>query len=220
MNIRNNHVLAVVSVAALLAGCAVPQPALDQANSIANLVQEMHAQVVHLRVTQNNIAANRTAVMTELLTSKERFDREASDFQDIELSDGSAEGRLFASLKALSDARAQRAAQSEANLVELDAKLSKLLTAVPDTDKIFSAVQKELGVLGLQRNSQEQRDLGIAYLKTLRSDWETNKTPTVPTGTKSAAPAASAPEAPEAPAAPAAPAASSPLAAPAASTPR
>jgi outer membrane murein-binding lipoprotein Lpp len=209
MNACSKTLLCSATTAFLMGGCAVPQPALDQANGTANLVQELHAQVTQLRTTQGNIAADRKATMEEILQSKERFDREAAEFQDIEVSDDSAEGKLFSSLQKLSDTRAQRATQSEANLAELDAKLAKLLAAVPDTDKAFVTVQKELSALGLQRNSTDRRNLAVAYLSAIRSDWETAKTPTVPTGATPAAPAASAaPAAPAASAAPAAPVAS------------
>jgi hypothetical protein len=142
--------------AGFVGGCAVPQAALDQANNASNLMLTLEGQVSKHRNAQASVAQARIkSVREQRQLLVEYASATELDVAIIEAAGDTEQANLFAKLQALSDQKAKSVVDLQAALVELDEKMSKVLSPVPSTAKTSADAQKAMGVLGLQRSGSE-----------------------------------------------------------------
>lgn len=160
-----------ITLALTLAGCALPQVALDQANHSANLMMAMQGQLDTLTGTEAFLTNVRKqgieSVRGRILSTKSLM---TQDTRIMNESGQTEQTRLFALLQGLSNQRAQDALDLEASLAALDDQLTKLLAPIPSTVKQVAAAQKDIGALGVQRSSKERVSLVADFAKSVKAD--------------------------------------------------
>jgi len=154
-----------------MTACAVPQPALDQANESAHLMMQMQDQLDNLAKTQQAIANQRVAEIKKQRTLVLQYNIDSTDDSRLMAAAGMTDrSKLYDVLTALADARSQENKSLDTEQTALDAQLASLLTAVPTTTKATAAAEKDMAALGLQRSSKERLDFVKTYGQTVRSD--------------------------------------------------
>ena len=190
-------------LALMLSGCAVPQPALDQANNSANLAHQLTDQVNNLKASTSASLSKHAADITDWQTRVANVNTDALNNLAIDRSDGDSRAALFDSLQALSDSRAKTALQEQASLTALKSQLATMTDAAGFDTKALVTFQKQESALGLPRSSKETQALVKSFAlqvaggaSSAAGGGAAKPAPAAPGAAVPAVPAASAPAAP------------------------
>lgn len=154
---------------AFIAGCAVPQAALDQANDAGNLMMALQAQEAKLQKDESLIAAGRIASIREQRRLIQVYATYSQGDADLAAAAGDTAGAdLISKLQNLSDQKAKEQLDLQKSLSDLDNKMSKLLSPVPSTAASAADAQKKIAALGVQRSDKEKFAFISVYAKEIK----------------------------------------------------
>ncbi len=166
--LTHHRVLCAWLLAAALAGCAIPQPALDQANNAGNLMQQLQHDVDVFQQQQAQLAQERIASIKAQRRLLLQYASSQSDEDTLNAAVGlnSDDEALFNKLKTLSDQQAKSRDDLTVALADLDTQLDKLLSTAPSASKAIGDAQHAISPLGLKR---DERTFVLAYVKSVKS---------------------------------------------------
>ena len=166
----------MASVLLVLAGCATPQPALDQANNGAALMASLQGELLKLRKTQANVARLRMESIRGQRALIATYEMDATFGERVQAAAGrTAEAQLASTLRSLADSKAQDERDMQANMTALDASMSKLLSPVPDQAPKFAAAQQTMAALGQELSFEQRLKLVADFASELNKTIEKNK---------------------------------------------
>ena len=199
MNVTRTYRLCVVAVLALLAACATPRAALDQANNGAALTMSLQAELQKFRSVQQSVAEARIQSVRRQQVQLATYESDSAfDERILRLAGKNDALSLYSTLRDLSDSRVKDEQALKTRLAELDESFVKLLAPLPDsTDKLVKT-QKALAALGEELSAKERIELASTFAKAIKKTIDDNKK-------KIDAAAAATPVAPVQPAAEASP---------------
>lgn len=185
-------------LALLLAACATPQPALDQANATAALVANFDAELVAYRKAAARVAATRMdSIRRQETLLAELAESNAWSLRTARLAGlGDFEDRRE-NLVALAQSREKDEAATNQRLLELEAELAALVKPLPSNSAKLIALKKALAELGTELPADERLKLALEAVQTVRAEVKKNREAAV--NIQSKEPAAPTPASPATP---------------------
>jgi len=174
---RMPFIMAAWTLLALtLGGCRTPRPALDEANNGALSACQNAGEIKNFRSAQARIAQARLDSVRRQRVLLANYEAEGN-FEErvLRAADKGDAVKLYASLKELSESRAQDAKQSQDKLAAMDTAFAKLLDPLPEPTKGLTATQKALAVLGEDLSARERVAATAAFAKEIRKTVEENR---------------------------------------------
>ncbi|WP_326535718.1 hypothetical protein [Pseudorhodoferax sp.] len=167
--------LACLLAVGLLAGCATPQPALQQASHTAKLMGLVDKETAAFQ----RVVGAAQAGMVESLGEHRKYlaERQAARTLDDRARASAGDSRTAVLRKQLlDDADAVAAAQAAAVAapVSFKAQVATLLTPLPGADALTQA-QAKAAVMGAELSSETRRTELLAFLKGVRDSVDENK---------------------------------------------
>lgn len=150
--------LATLSAAALLASCATPQIALDQANNGVALTRQLQVELQRYKVNAGLAAERRLEVVRRQETQSVRSTQRQSTFDYLNAQTGFEDGSpsSAAVLRGASAKYSESMAAIAAADKEIAERLSAVVKDLPTSAAKVSAVQKAMAELGTELSSAER----------------------------------------------------------------
>ena len=166
--------LALASV--LVASCATPPSALDQANNTVSLIEGLSAELARYRANAALMQEQRAATtafdneyilrVSETMAVLDTARRKAAGFE--------RQLALEANLRDLSRARTQATADSDQARKDLVQALSQISKPLPSADAKLAAAEKAMAALGTELSPEEQLRVLLAFAKDVKKQLDTN----------------------------------------------
>lgn len=166
----------IFSAVVILAGCATPQPALDQANNGAALIGSLRAELQNFRRVQASIAQSRLESVRRQRARLAIYES-GGGFDDRLLRAAGRDDlvRLYTSLRDLSESRAQDELRLKATISEIDQLLGELVKPLPEQTKSLTQAQESLAALGEELSLRRRLEEAAKFAKEIQGSIEQNK---------------------------------------------
>ena len=140
-----------------LAGCATPQPVLDQARNTAALTTSLATEHREFRRLQDAIAQMRIQNIKDQLSMLARYQSTAKfDSRVSKIAGQSDTEDLAKKLQELADSRIQDETELNDALKSIDETLAKVVTTIPNSSSKTSVLEKALLPLGDELSTSER----------------------------------------------------------------
>lgn len=152
-----------------LAGCATPQPVLDQARNTAALTTSLAAEQREFLRVQRTVAQTRIQNIKDQLSRLARYQSTAKfDSRVSKIAGQSDTEDLAKKLQELSDSRIQDETELKATLKSIDETLAKVATTIPDSSSKTNSLQKALLPLGDELSASERLQNAVQFAQKVK----------------------------------------------------
>lgn len=160
----------------LLAACATPQAALDQANHGASLISQLESALGEFRRIEQNAQDARLRSLQDQLAAIEEVKKSTLRDARARTSAGDhATPALIARLQGDADGLAADAAAAQAAREANDAALASLLGPLPSTAASTTDAQKKLAEMGSELSRETRLREFRSFAKAIRKSIEENR---------------------------------------------